>query len=79
MQTSRYNVTIQCLNSWPSGVLLINFCFFFGGGVGKFDKHFKNILKICGGGNVLRLMNLAWDFLGVNLLSKDCFGFCWKP
>ena len=25
-----------------------------------------------------RLGNLAWDFLGVNFLSRDFLGFCWK-
>ena len=27
----------------------------------------------------LRLGISAWDFLGVNVWSRDFFGFCWKP
>ena len=27
---------------------------------------------------VLRVRNLAWDFLGVDFWSRDFFGFCWK-
>ena len=28
---------------------------------------------------ILRVRNSAWDFLVVNVWSRDCSGFCWKP
>ena len=39
----------------------------------------QNNLKIHGSAHMSGFVSAVWDFLGVNIWSRDFFGFCFLP